>query len=480
MALFNLQGSKLSGGAFSTGNTQDLAISGSLFQGNTTGPSSTGGLGNGGAVDIADSAAVTVSGNVFQNNIADSGPTGGLGGALHLKHVDDLLVEQNTFAHNRAGTAAGIGGALALEAAGNGVQWWPNTPALVQIAAQTSVNERVAIRRNTFLDNDAATNSVNDAVDLGGALAVNGTNGLELTNNVVAGNGATHGGAMALLGWDSSSFTGAIANAAITNNSFFNNAGDSGIYAEMWTTPLTFTNNIVVSHTVGIYLATNVDLGGTRAGAYYNLYYGNGTDSETDPDSALLEANRITGAPGFVEAWANDFHLLPTSIAAIDAGDPLGVPPAPPVDIENVQRPFGTHVDVGAYEWHGPRTICQVSTGTRAKRSAVKAGRSARARRPNATIILHTANGVTWARQYTSTVRLTGLAVVDAQNLWVTGEDASILRSVDGGSTWQKQPAPATLPPTADINVISAVDGKTAWAVAIAGPAQRRSQGLQA
>lgn len=468
VALFSMQGSKLSGGAFSAGVTRDIAITGSLFEGNSTGLSSNGGLGNGGAVAIGQSAAVTISNNVFQNNLADSGPSGGLGGALHFKAITDLLVEQNSFMHNRAGTTAGIGGALVLEQGGNGVSWWTEASGGSQVdahaVAEMSVNERAAIRRNTFLYNESSGDQANDAINLGGALAVNGTNGLDLSNNVLAGNSARNGGAMALIGWDRHAYGGTVADAAVTNNTLFNNAGNNGIYAEVWTTPLTLTNNIVVSHTVGIRVATNETRGGMTAGARYNLYNANGADSEVDPDSVLLETNNILGTPNFVELWKNDYRLLPTS-SAIDTGDPAGVPPAPPVDIENVQRPFGTRVDVGAYEWHGPlnylpsiyRDACETLP-----REGWAIGEEKDA---TASVIMHTIDGVTWARQYTSTIRLPGLAVVDARNMWVTGERGTILHSTDGGTTWQKQAPPPELA-VANINNISAASSQIAWAVA--------------
>lgn len=467
VALFSMQGSKLSGGAVSVGGTQNIALIADQFEGNTTGPSSMGGLANGGAVAIAQSTAVTVQNSVFQYNVADTGPSGGLGGALHFKDLHILLVERNTFMHNRAGTTAGIGGALALERGGIGANWWPeafaDTPANAQTVAELSVNEHVAISGNVFRDNEATASQETQLVALGGALAVNGTNGLELTNNVLAENSARNGAAMALIGWDSQAYGGAVANAAVTNNTLFNNVGNSGVYAEIWTTPLTFTNNIFANHTVAVRVATNDELGGMTAGANYNLYDANGADSEVDPASNLVQTYKITGAPGFVEPWKNDFQLLPTSIA-IDAGDPAGVPPAPPMDIDNVQRPFGTHVDLGAYEWHGPlnylpgiyRDACETLLR---EGWAIGEGKGAAA-----SVVMHTTDGVTWTRQYTSTLRLTGLAVVDAHNMWVTGEGGTILHSSNGGATWQKQAPPPELA-AANINNITAAGSKVAWAV---------------
>ena len=50
---------------------------------------------------------------------------------------------------------------------------------------------------------------------------------------------------------------------------------------------------------------------------------------------------------------------MPNSLA-IDAADPAGVPPAPNHDIDDVDRPYGKRVDVGAYEWHGQGAILPI------------------------------------------------------------------------------------------------------------------------
>ncbi|MBN1756453.1 T9SS type A sorting domain-containing protein [bacterium] len=56
----------------------------------------------------------------------------------------------------------------------------------------------------------------------------------------------------------------------------------------------------------------------------------------------------------FEDAEGNDFHLPPTS-PAIDRGTSLG---APPIDFDNMPRPYGGGYDIGAFEYN-PTVIAQ-------------------------------------------------------------------------------------------------------------------------
>jgi hypothetical protein len=130
----------------------------------------------------------------------------------------------------------------------------------------------------------------------------------------------------------------------VTNNTLAGNS-DAAVVVETWTTPVTFTNNIVVSHTVGISVTE-----GTTAMVRYTLWDGNGVDIAGP--GTISETNPVTGTPAFASPADHDYYLT-TGSAAIDAGDPAGVPPAPPVDLDGVARPVGVAVDLGAYEWQG-------------------------------------------------------------------------------------------------------------------------------
>jgi hypothetical protein len=54
--------------------------------------------------------------------------------------------------------------------------------------------------------------------------------------------------------------------------------------------------------------------------------------------------------PLFASPAADDYHLQGSS-PCVDAGDPAGVPPAPPTDMDGTARPVGGRVDIGADEF---------------------------------------------------------------------------------------------------------------------------------
>ncbi len=72
-----------------------------------------------------------------------------------------------------------------------------------------------------------------------------------------------------------------------------------------------------------------------------------------DADSILTQTHVITAPVLFVDRAAGNYHLAAPS-PAIDAADPAGIPPAPPIDLDEAPRPYGPRVDIGAFEWVGP------------------------------------------------------------------------------------------------------------------------------
>jgi photosystem II stability/assembly factor-like uncharacterized protein len=467
--VFSLEDFKLSGGAVGLASSDRVLISGNRFLENAGGTAAQGGDAMGGAIDIAYSDAVIVRDNIFTGNVADLGPAGGIGGALHAQRANDLLVHHNSFVHNRAGTRAGIGGALTVEVAQAGAAWNGFT---APRGLTDTLNNRLTISANTFRDNPVALDLSGPQILLGGALAFNSVNGVTLANNVIADNTARNGAGLALFGWDVENIPhDAVRNALIVNNTLVNNRGENGVYMEMWMTPITLTNNIVVSHTVGLHAHTNAKLGGMTVEVGYTLYNDNGTNSEADEESTLIESHVITAPVQFVDRWQGDYHLQLTSPAR-DAGDPMGVPPAPAVDIEGSPRPFGRAVDIGAYEWHGYQMFLPLSVN-KACYTGRYAGWAIGGTRAGAGILLHTDNsGATWLTQGTADDRrqfLSGVSAVDADNAWVTGMAGTILRTRNGGLTWERQNPPADLPAGYGINHISAVSRDIAWATAAPG-----------
>jgi hypothetical protein len=256
---------------------------------------------------------VVIADNDFTSNVV--GLVAGSGGGLYLRNTTGSLVQHNRFQGNRGSTdGPGEGGALYV------ARWGPNT-------FDTTVDG------NLFLNNQASADPT--VPSIGGACIV-WTDGFTFTNNVLAGNTASQADGLAL----EYAPRGVVVNNTLAGN------GDTAILVDQWNiTPITFTNNIVVSHTVGITVTE-----GATATVRYTLWGGNGTDIAGG--GTISHTHPLTGSPAFVNPAADDYHLTIGS-AARDAGDPAGVPPAPPVDLDGVSRPQGPAVDLGAYEWRG-------------------------------------------------------------------------------------------------------------------------------
>src|SRR3954464_625472 len=71
-----------------------------------------------------------------------------------------------------------------------------------------------------------------------------------------------------------------------------------------------------------------------------------------------------------------------------------------------------------------------------------------------------------WAMQTAgTTARLRGLSVVNERVAWASGSGGSVLRTIDGGETWER--TPITGAEAFDFRDIEAFDGKTAYALSI-------------
>lgn len=173
--------------------------------------------------------------------------------------------------------------------------------------------EQVTIEDNQFIGNTASlVGSEATSGSMSGGLCGDGLEGaIRVNNNTLAANGDD--------------------GIRLTN---------AGVGAEVF-----LINNLVVSQTTGVRVET-----GITARLRYTLFHGNGqnTAGPGTADSSQV----VTGTPGFRDPILGNYRLQATS-AARDAGDPAGVPPAPPVDADGQARPFGARVDIGAYEWRG-------------------------------------------------------------------------------------------------------------------------------
>jgi hypothetical protein len=328
----------------------------------------------GGGATLNELKASRVAANVFLDNVSTLGGFG-LGGGLGLRKSEQMTVTNNSFRRNLGnGTfkGSGLGGALAveggrfvtighnflLENSGNLVTSGDAGMAVSALAligdnplepAREMINLfDVVVDGNQILDSGRGLPmQPGDAPPSNFALHVQATDRFTVTNNVIAG--STIGGMVAVY----RNPGGAESHGAIRNNTLYDN-GQFGIWLlNRWSTDLlSITNNSIVSHTVGV---EGEDLFGPSEPVTldYTLFFSNTQDLGPAAGEAITGTHSVYGNPSFFAPDANDFHLLPLS-AARNAGDPGGVPPAPPLDMEGTPRPYGPHVDIGAYEWHAP------------------------------------------------------------------------------------------------------------------------------
>jgi len=242
----------------------------------------------------------------------------------------------------------------------------------------------------------------------------------------------------------------------VTNNTLVGNSNAAIVVDQYNLTPITITNNIVVSHTVGISVTE-----GATATVSFTLWHANGADIAGA--GVVTQTHPVMGEPAFADPAADNYHLRLAS-AARDAGDPAGVPPAPKHDADNVPRPQGPRVDIGAYEWKGYWRYLPLVSKPPSGRIGWAVGGSSGG---YGTILHTTDGGATWVRQGSAAVvpdtGLHEVSAVDAWNAWVIGDNA-ILRTHDGGQTWASQTLPPALPNGFALKSIKALDANTAYA----------------
>jgi len=241
----------------------------------------------------------TVSGNTFQGNVAGF-RSNSQGGGLYVGS-GQATVSGNLIQSNKS----------ALDGRGYGGGFYTQ-------------HGTVTLSGNTVISNTASS---------GGGLYFLQNTIFTVTNNVVAQN-AGHGAI--LQGSATFPLAGTLVNNTIAQN------GSEGLYLSQYAT-LALTNNIIVSHTTGIYALTD-----TTAIADNSLFFGN-TVGNTGGPGTLSSTNEITGsAPLFVDPAGWDYHIGPDS-PAIDTGITV---PWLTTDIDGDTRPWpsGGDYDMGADE----------------------------------------------------------------------------------------------------------------------------------
>lgn len=266
-----------------------------------------------------------IQANTFEKNGAcQDYACNGRGGGIYVGWTDEgLEVVGNRFINNQADAGAGLYLVWsAVRIAGNTLydnQGWMGA------GVYSYYDKGSVIEANTVTSNTAS--------GYGGGIVIYITpspNRPWVINNVIAHNRASggSGGFYAWSDWYISSVT-------FAHNTMMDNGEAIGVGMNM---TATLTNNIVVSHTLGI---TTTD-SSANVFADHTLFWHNTGDG-------IRGTNPVDGDPAFVNPDAGDYHIGPTS-AAIDAGVDAGVT----TDIDGDSRPIGARVDIGADEFLMP------------------------------------------------------------------------------------------------------------------------------
>ncbi len=266
------------------------------------------GLGYGGGIQLSEAHSSLVADNVVQDNVATASGEG-FGGGIKLSDAHSVRVVGNVVQRNVAGlTGPSRGGGLDAFGA-----------------------RSATIAANRVLSNASVS---------GGGLSFSRHASFTMTNNLVAANYASErGGGMAFSTGPSSPVTGTLAHNTFAANDRGSGRGRVAIYVRFNVT-LVLTNNLVVSHTQGLYAS-----GACSVSLYNTLFYAN-SDGDLGGPGAVVNVDAVTGQDPRLDA---EYHLRRGS-PAIDAGAPL---PWVRTDLEGDARPWGDGYDIGADERTG-------------------------------------------------------------------------------------------------------------------------------
>ncbi|MCC7353386.1 MAG: FG-GAP repeat protein [Anaerolineae bacterium] len=331
------------GGGVSVFNAP-VTLSNNVIQGNTANLVT---LGFGGGVYI-NGAAFTLTGNTVMSNTGGFSPGNGpylAGGGVFIETSSGLLTG-NVLTGNRANrnTIFGNGGGLAAFTSTLSVRGGQilNNSASLNCEGYGgglyAYSSRVTID-TTRVENNCAANT--PFYGLGGGLAFI-SSPYTLTNMLIVRN-FSFGNDTAVGGL----YAGANSPGVVVNNTMANNRGQ-GIRVG---SPLTLTNNIIMSHTTGVSLTAAVPVSVT-----YNDFYANTTNQR----GFSLDVTNIV-----INPQLNANHRLLPSSPLLDAGTRTN---APDHDVDGQPRimagPSGFfRVDIGADEGTGPpQTVRNLGT----------------------------------------------------------------------------------------------------------------------
>jgi hypothetical protein len=292
------------------------------------------------------SASPIIQNNVITNNIACTDTTSfGFGGGIYLSDASvSTVISGNRVLSNTASTrCSGFGGGMSLFDSAGGI-------VIVGNEIHHNIGGRggggvylnecydITFDGNWIVSNTATLSSTISG--RGGGFYLEYVAPFTLTNNVIAQNHANAGGGIYIYGHGSYYATGTLVNNTIVRNNV--GPGGEGLWAISDVT-VTLSNNIIVSHTYGIY-----SQGSAVVTATHTLFH-DSTSGNTGGTGSITSTNEITGSnPLFVDPVGWDYHIRASS-PAIDTGATL-LWLITDIDGDARPLPVGGNYDIGADE----------------------------------------------------------------------------------------------------------------------------------
>ena len=335
------RGSRAYGGGVYVGS-HSVVISDNAVLSNTA--IITGGSGNGGGIAVMGIDSVVLYGNRVAYNTAQQEAIGipsNYGGGIYCFAADNILIQGNIIRHNNAsipytGGGGGVllGGCDQITFTGNVVE-----DNLASHAGNgygggfhAYASRGLRLNANYFLSNTASLSPWGR----GGGLYFSRKTAFTMTNNIVAANHAAwEGGGVAFETGVGLPVTGTLVNNTFAANDRGEGNGRIAIHLNDPYVTLVLTNNLIYSHTYGVYATA-----GSTATLYNTLFYAN---SDVGGAGAITNTNPITGQDPLLTA---DYHLRGDS-PAINVGVTI---PWLTTDVDGDARPIGSGYDIGADE----------------------------------------------------------------------------------------------------------------------------------